>query len=263
VTESVPIETRSRGRTVLAAVVVLAVAAGGAVAWRFYGRPSPAPIVAADSLHTTPSAPQTTLEPLRSQNGELPPLEPTLVTSASARPVGIPAAMSPGKTGAIAPAAATASTAAATAVAPPPTATPPASTAATPPVPATVVPTAVTAAPPAAPPFDPSHAHVDWSVAGSGGGATPGAVQRAMSRAAGSWTQCYRSALVRQNQRIEGTGVLHLTTDESGNVVGAQVRGFDAMPGVKSCIAGSARVRIDGVDTGDSWADIQLSFRPE
>jgi hypothetical protein len=57
--------------------------------------------------------------------------------------------------------------------------------------------------------------------------------------------------------------MLHLTTDESGNVVGAQVRGFDAMPGVKSCIAGSARVHIDGVDTGDSWADIQLSFRPE
>ena len=263
VTESVPIETRSRGRTILAAVVVLAVAAGGAVAWRLYAHPSPAPIAATDSLHTTPPAPQTTLEPLRAQSGDLPPLEPTLVTSASARPVGIPAAMSPGKSSAIAPVAATVSTTAATALAPPPTATPPASTAATPPVPATVVPTAVTAPPPAAPPFDPSHAHVDWSVAGAGGGATAGAVQRAMSRAAGSWTQCYRSALVRQNQRIEGTGVLHLTTDESGNVVGAQVRGFDAMPGVKSCIAGSARVRIDGVDTGDSWADIQLSFRPE
>jgi hypothetical protein len=68
---------------------------------------------------------------------------------------------------------------------------------------------------------------------------------------------------VRQSTRIEGTGVLHLTTDESGTVVGAQMRGLDSLPGVKSCITGSARVHIDGVDTGDAWADIQLSFRPE
>jgi hypothetical protein len=122
---------------------------------------------------------------------------------------------------------------------------------------------APTQAPPAAAPFDPSHAHVDWSVAGAGGGATPGAVQRAVSRAAGGWTQCYRAALARRSERIEGAGTLHLTTDESGNVVGATIRGFDAMPAVKSCITGSARVHIDGVDTGDSWADIQLSFRPE
>jgi hypothetical protein len=131
---------------------------------------------------------------------------------------------------------------------------------------APAAPPPVTATPPppvAAPPFDPSHAHVEWSVTGAGGGATPGAVQRAVSRAAGSWTQCYRSALARRNERIEGTGALHLTTDETGNVVGAQMRGFDAMPGVKSCVTGSARVHIDGVDTGDAWADIQLSFRPE
>jgi hypothetical protein len=84
-----------------------------------------------------------------------------------------------------------------------------------------------------------------------------------MSRVAGGWTQCYRSALIRRSERLEGTAVLHLTTDEAGNVVGAQVRGFDAMPGVKSCIAAGARVHIDGVDTGDAWADVQLNFRAE
>lgn len=98
---------------------------------------------------------------------------------------------------------------------------------------------------------------------GAGGGATPGAVQRALSRHAPSWTQCYRGGLERRSERVEGSAVLHLTTDESGNVVGAQVRGFDAMPGVKSCIANAARVRIDGVDTGDAWAEVQLTFHAE
>ena len=265
VTESIPIETPSRGRTILAAVAALAVGAGGVVAWRLYAHPPP--VAATDSLHTTPSAPQTTLEPLRSQNGDVPPLEPTLLTSASAKPVAIPAAMSPGKpaaTGIAATASPTTTTATAVAIPSVTAAPPPATTTATPPVTATVAPTsAPTQAAPAAAPFDPSHAHVDWSVAGAGGGATPGAVQRAVSRAAGGWTQCYRTALARRNERIEGAGTLHLTTDESGNVVGASIRGFDAMPAVKSCITGSARVHIDGVDTGDSWADIQLSFRPE
>jgi hypothetical protein len=56
---------------------------------------------------------------------------------------------------------------------------------------------------------------------------------------------------------------MHLTTDESGNVVGARINGFDTMPGVKSCIVGEAHVHIDNVDTGDAWADVQLSFRAE
>jgi hypothetical protein len=35
------------------------------------------------------------------------------------------------------------------------------------------------------------------------------------------------------------------------------------MPGVKNCIASASRVKVDGVDTGDAWADVQLSFVPE
>jgi hypothetical protein len=268
VTGATPLETPSRSRTLLAALVALAIAAGGVVAWRLYARPSSAPLAAGESLHPASSAPQTTLEPLRAQTGDLPPLEPTLLASASARPAAIPGALGPGKTAATGLAATTtapaASPAAPGAVPSVTAAPPPAVTTATPTVTATVASTAPPApAPQAAPPFDPSHARVDWSVAGAGGGATPGAVQRAVARAAGGWTQCYRSALARRNERIDGGGVLHLTTDESGNVVGATIRGLDSLPAVKSCITGSAHVHIDGVDTGDSWADIQLTLRPE
>ena len=85
----------------------------------------------------------------------------------------------------------------------------------------------------------------------------------AFSRKSGAWTQCYRNGLERRGERIEGAAVLHVVTDESGNVVGAHVNGFDQMPGVKNCIANASHVKIDGVDTGDAWADVQLTFVPE
>jgi hypothetical protein len=56
---------------------------------------------------------------------------------------------------------------------------------------------------------------------------------------------------------------MHVVTDESGNVVGAHLNGFDQMPGVKNCIANASHVKVDGVDTGDAWADVQLSFLGE
>ncbi len=84
-----------------------------------------------------------------------------------------------------------------------------------------------------------------------------------MSRKAGAWTQCYRNRLERRAERIEGTAVLHVVTDEAGNVITTQVNGFDQMPGVKSCIANASHVKIDGVDTGDAWADVQLVFVAE
>lgn len=120
---------------------------------------------------------------------------------------------------------------------------------------------ATTAAPSAA--FDPSHAHVQWSVGSTGGGATPAAVYRALSRKAGAWTQCYRNALERRVERIEGAAVLHVVTDETGNVLGARVNGFDRMPGVKNCIANTSHVKIDGVEAADAWADVQLVFLAE
>ncbi len=56
---------------------------------------------------------------------------------------------------------------------------------------------------------------------------------------------------------------MRLATDEAGNVVSTRIDGFDEMPHVKQCIASATRVRIDGVDAGDAWADVQLAFRFE
>ena len=243
------------------------------MAWRTYAKPAAPPVVAVETLHATPSAPPTDLEPLRvAQNGDLPPLEPALPSSAAPprATTGSPTiARGTSRAGATAPPATATPPATTTAAAVPPpattTAAPPATTAAPPPVTVATAPpmTPPAQTAPAAAPFDASRAHVDWSVAGAGGGATPGAVQRALSRSAGGWTQCYRAALARRNERVEGTAVLHLTTDEAGNVVGASLRGIDSLPAVKSCVTGSARVHIDGVDTGDAWADVQLSFKAE
>jgi serine/threonine protein kinase len=117
---------------------------------------------------------------------------------------------------------------------------------------------------PATPPvFDPTHGHVQWSVGSAGGGATPGAVYRALSRKAGAWNTCYRNGLERRAERLEGTAVLHVVTDESGNIVSAHVNGFEAMPGVKNCIANASHVKVEGVDAGDAWADVQLVFLAE
>jgi hypothetical protein len=103
---------------------------------------------------------------------------------------------------------------------------------------------------------------VQWSVSGAAGGASTSAVQRAFSGKAGAWTQCYRRGLERRAERIEGAAVLHVVLDESGNVVGAHVTGFDQMPGVKNCIANASHLKVDGVDT-DGWADLQLVFAAE
>jgi serine/threonine-protein kinase len=262
VTDSGAIRT-GRGRTLAVVMVSVAVAAGAFGAWKLRALTSapPAAATVAEPAHVDSPTPVAASVP-ESKTTELPPLDlPTTATSrAPLSPPLPPVARNAGPSTQAPPA---------SLAAPPP---PPAAPSSVSPPPAAPVPPPPTVAaappPPAAPapapaPFDPSHAHVDWSVAGAGGGATPGAVQRALSRRAGSWTQCYRAELGRRNARVEGSASLHLTTDESGNVVGTSVRGFEAMPGVQSCVAGAARVKIDGVDTGDAWADVQLTFKAE
>jgi hypothetical protein len=258
-----------RGRTVAVVMVSAAVAAGAFGAWKLRALTSAPPVVAAalvEPAHADPGPPPSVAASApEAKTAAVPPLDvPPAATSRAPLATPLPA---PGRN--VGPAN------------PPPglAAAPPPPTAPSPPPPVSVAvapaaavpappPVAVAPPPPAAPapapaPFDPSHAHVDWSVAGAGGGATPGAVQRALSRRAGSWTQCYRAELGRRNARVEGSASLHLTTDESGNVVGVSVRGFEAMSGVQSCVAAAARVKIDGVDTGDAWADVQLNFKAE
>jgi hypothetical protein len=253
----------SRGRGWLVGLAVVVVAGGGTAVWTMRALvPSPA---AAAELPRPAALPTTSFEPVRALAVELPQPESTRVSSTRsvAQPRALPAALAPKPI-----ATAVAVQAPAYSVVPP---EPPPATqvalASAPTAPAAVT----TAAPPpsAALPspvravFDASHAHVDWSVISAGGGATPSAVQRALSRKAGGWTLCYRSALEGRSERVAGSGVLHLTTDESGNVVDARIHGFDAMPGVKTCIVGQSGVHVANVDTGDAWADVQLTFRAE
>jgi hypothetical protein len=111
--------------------------------------------------------------------------------------------------------------------------------------------------------FDPSRSRVDYAVTSAGGGATVRAVQRALARAQSRWTQCYRGALERRDKPVEDRGSMHLVTDEAGNVISAQIEGLDSMPRVKQCIVNASHVRVDGVDTGDAWADVRIVLRPE
>ena len=75
-------------------------------------------------------------------------------------------------------------------------------------------------------------------------------------------TICYRTALPRMSAPFDGTGMLHLETNEEGVIVGAQLAGpLNAALG--SCIAAATRGRvIPGVDTGRARADVPLVFTP-
>jgi len=102
---------------------------------------------------------------------------------------------------------------------------------------------------------------VSWRVSAVGGGATAGGVVRALSRAASSWTGCYRSGLRSRGRRVEGTGLLRLSCDEQGRVINAALSGLD-MPDVLACIRGTtAGITIPNADTGEAWATVAMSFR--
>jgi serine/threonine-protein kinase len=229
---------RGRARLFAGLALIAIVLGGGAFVFRGKLVPKPAAPhhVSQGPVPVVPPAP-TTLEPVRlaAPSADQPPV-PSAVPSASSK------------------------TPTSGATAKPPA--PPRAPVTVQPAPPAPPATDTASAPPAAP-FDYSHAQVQWIVTGAGGGATTGAVQRALSRKAGAWTQCYRSGLERRAERIEGTAVLHVVTDESGNIVGAHVNGFDQMPGVKNCIANTAHVKVDGVDAADAWADVQLAFVAE
>jgi serine/threonine-protein kinase len=154
-----------------------------------------------------------------------------------------------------------------------PSTTGPADTPATAPAAAAIAPLAAADAPrpaaavapglPAGAPYDASHARVEYSVTSAGGGAAARAVQRALGRAHSRWIQCYRGALERRGQGLDDQGSMHLAIDEVGNVVSARIVGLDAMPHVKQCISNASRVHVDGVDTGDAWADVSIALRAE
>jgi eukaryotic-like serine/threonine-protein kinase len=108
--------------------------------------------------------------------------------------------------------------------------------------------------------LDPEKGQVSWKVSAVGGGATAGGVVRALTRAANTWTRCYRSGLRSRGKSVEGSGTLRLTCDDQGRVVRTTVSGF-AMQDVSACIRESASgVTIPNADTGEAWATVQLKF---
>jgi serine/threonine-protein kinase len=225
-----------RGRAVATvAVLALLAGAGGAGAWRLRAR------AAAHSAAVVPSAavaavpPPTTLEPLAvSAPGELPPLE-TPKPAQGKSPGTATSRTAPAPGGSVTP---------------------------LPSVPAPSAPSAPSAASGGSPPspgaIDVTSARVDWTVSAVGGGATAGAVNLALSRVSGLYTQCYRGALQRRNERLEGQAVMRLVTDERGSVTSAHVTGLDAMPHVRQCISLASRVRVEGITEADAWAEVQL-----
>jgi eukaryotic-like serine/threonine-protein kinase len=93
-------------------------------------------------------------------------------------------------------------------------------------------------------------------------GTTATNIGRALAKVAPQMTACYRAALPRMSAPFEGTGTLHLETNEEGVIVGAQFVGPLAAA-VGSCIAASARGRlIPSVDTGRARGDVPLVFTP-
>jgi hypothetical protein len=102
-------------------------------------------------------------------------------------------------------------------------------------------------------------------VSAVGGGATVGGVSRALARASGAWTNCYRTGLRARSSpldgRVEGKATLKLVCDDQGRVVEARVSGL-GMPDVAQCIERSVMgATIPNADTGEAWSTVALTFK--
>jgi serine/threonine protein kinase len=110
----------------------------------------------------------------------------------------------------------------------------------------------------------PRRGRLSWSVTAAGGGASTGAVARALARVGPAWQRCYDAGLTARSGASEesgGSGTMRLTCDDQGRVVAATVSGLD-MGDVASCIRASASgVTIPNADTGEAWATVALAFK--
>jgi serine/threonine-protein kinase len=120
--------------------------------------------------------------------------------------------------------------------------------------------TIVTQAPPP-PRYDLASAHVEIGTPTATIGATSIGFSRALASSRAKLTACYRDALPRMQGANEGTGVLHVETNDIGGIATAQLDGpFQRELG--ACIARSALGgRVPNVDTGRASADIPLVYR--
>jgi hypothetical protein len=86
-------------------------------------------------------------------------------------------------------------------------------------------------------------------------------VNEAMTHVKAAINECYQRALPALSGTLDGTGTLHIETDDSGIITTASLTG-PVRGAAAPCIEASVRgKRIDGVDTGSAAADIPLVFR--
>jgi hypothetical protein len=104
-------------------------------------------------------------------------------------------------------------------------------------------------------------AHVDIGSAGNTVGTTSSNVNRTIAQVGTRMTACYRKGFSEIDGPREGTGTLHVETNEDGVITEARLDGRFA-PATGRCIAAAVRGRkIANVDTGSASADIPLAFK--
>jgi len=82
-----------------------------------------------------------------------------------------------------------------------------------------------------------------------------------MAPLAGKLTACYRSSLTQNAEATDGSGTLHIETNEDGVVSDARLSARIA-PAATQCIVAAVKGRrIANVDTGSASADVPLTFR--
>jgi eukaryotic-like serine/threonine-protein kinase len=118
------------------------------------------------------------------------------------------------------------------------------------------------AAPPPPPPrFDLAAAHVEVGSAIHTVGTTAVNVNRTIAPLAGRMTTCYRNALPQLTGPVDGTGTLHVETDDDGVITNARLTSAVGLA-VERCIAATARgLQVPNVDTGRARADVPVVFK--
>jgi len=142
---------------------------------------------------------------------------------------------------------------------PPP---PPPVEAPVPPVATVVAPPPPTPATPPPAPFDPSAASVTIGGPRNLDHTTGTDVNAALAHMSAAISACYISGLRSLGAPVEGSGKLHIETDDDGNITRASVTGA-VRGGIGACIEGVATRanRLRGVDTGAASADVPLEFK--
>jgi hypothetical protein len=129
------------------------------------------------------------------------------------------------------------------------------------------LPAAPVAAPAPAPPTPPAAPAFDIGTASVAIGAPTHLVATGAAKVAATighlraaMTQCYRSGLPALASPLEGTGTLHIETEDDGIISKATVSG-PVRGSVASCIEGKVIGQRVEVDTGAASADVPLEFK--